>query len=410
MVAAFDYCLNGKGGAAPSIDTAMHGLLAATHVDHLHPDSGIALATAADGAALTKQYFGYRVVWVPWRRPGFQLGVDIAANAAENPQASGAFWGPRHHRVGLDQRGMREPVAGDHPDGGSVPRRARPAPAVRAGYPSSGTRRCPAKNGVPALPNSSRSCAVSRPRTSHRSGTSPTATSFDFLAASEHPRLAALGTSCPDHFLPTKVRPMVLDLPPLASVEDSSARLKELHTAYREDYARYYSEHATPTARPCGVQTPRSCSSGVSGCSFGSSKQTAQVAGEFYVNAINVMRGAESVSTYTPIDEREKFRIEYWALEEAKLARMPKPKPLATRIAFVTGAASGIGKAVANGSRPKVPAWSSRTSTRAKRPRRRRRSAAATWRSVSPPTSPTRTTSPPGYARPCSRSAGWTSS
>jgi hypothetical protein len=151
MVAAFDYCLNGKGGAAPSIDTAMHGLLAATHVDHLHPDSGIALATAADGAALTKQYFGYRVVWVPWRRPGFQLGVDIAAIAAENPQAIGCILGgPRHHRVGLDQRGMREPVAGDHPDGGSVPRRARPAPAVRAGYPSSGTRRCPAKNGVPA--------------------------------------------------------------------------------------------------------------------------------------------------------------------------------------------------------------------------------------------------------------------
>ncbi len=178
---------------------------------------------------------------------------------------------------------------------------------------------------------------------------------LEFLASTEHPRLAALGTSCPDHFLRTKVKPLVLDLPATATVEESITRLRELHTAYREDYSAYYDRNsqaldpgpsgqwpAIRGADPLIVLVP-----GVGMFSFGKDKQTARVAGEFYVNAINVMRGAEGVSTYAPIDEAEKFRIEYWALEEAKLSRMPAPKPLATRIAFVTGAASGIGKAIA---------------------------------------------------------------
>jgi rhamnulose-1-phosphate aldolase/alcohol dehydrogenase len=172
---------------------------------------------------------------------------------------------------------------------------------------------------------------------------------LDFVSRTEHPRLAALGTSCPDHFLRTKVRPMVLDLPPSAPLEDVITRLKELHAAYREDYAAYYQKYATadsPAMRgadPAIVLVP-----GVGMFSFGKDKQTARVAGEFYVNAINVMRGAEAISSYTPIEESEKFRIEYWALEEAKLARMPKPKPLATRVALVTGAGSGIGRAIAH--------------------------------------------------------------
>jgi rhamnulose-1-phosphate aldolase/alcohol dehydrogenase len=171
---------------------------------------------------------------------------------------------------------------------------------------------------------------------------------LEFLGSTEHPRLAALGTSCPDHFLRTKVKPLVLDLPADASVEDSVARLKELHEAYRKDYQGYYDRNATPDspairgADPAIVLVP-----GVGMFSYGKDKQTARVAGEFYLNAINVMRGAEGISSYAPIDESEKFRIEYWALEEAKLARMPRPKPLATRIALVTGAASGIGKAIA---------------------------------------------------------------
>ncbi|HZC26601.1 MAG TPA: bifunctional rhamnulose-1-phosphate aldolase/short-chain dehydrogenase, partial [Actinopolymorphaceae bacterium] len=171
---------------------------------------------------------------------------------------------------------------------------------------------------------------------------------LEFLARDRHPHLAGLGTSCPDHFLRTKVRPLVLDLPGSAPLDDVIARLRELHAAYRDDYRAYYERHAddaTPPMRgadPAIVLVP-----GVGMFSFGKDKQTARVAGEFYVNAINVMRGAESISSYQPIDEREKFRIEYWALEEAKLQRMPAPKPLATRVAFVTGAGSGIGRAIA---------------------------------------------------------------
>ena len=171
---------------------------------------------------------------------------------------------------------------------------------------------------------------------------------LDFLARDKAPALAELGTSCPDHFLRTKVKPMLLDLPADASVEDAIARLHELHEAYRADYTEYYETHATPEspairgADPLIVLVP-----GVGMFSFGANKQTARVAGEFYLNAINVMRGAEALSTYTPISDAEKFRIEYWALEEAKLLRMPKPKSHATRVAFVTGAASGIGKAIA---------------------------------------------------------------
>src|SRR5207245_276721 len=169
---------------------------------------------------------------------------------------------------------------------------------------------------------------------------------LEFLAAAEHPRLAALGTSCPDHFLRTKVRPLVVDLPATAPVEDVVARLKQLHEEYREEYAAYYARHATADSPPMrGADPAIVLVPGVGMFSFGKDKQTARVAGEFYANAINVMRGAESVSSYAPIPESEKFRIEYWALEEAKLARMPEPKPLATRIAFVTGAGSGIGKA-----------------------------------------------------------------
>ncbi|WP_284755023.1 bifunctional rhamnulose-1-phosphate aldolase/short-chain dehydrogenase, partial [Arthrobacter sp. efr-133-R2A-120] len=171
---------------------------------------------------------------------------------------------------------------------------------------------------------------------------------LEFLEGAEHPRLGALGTSCPDHFLRTKVKPLVLDLPAGAGIQESTARLKELHAAYREDYQAYYDRHAdenSPALRgadPAIVLVP-----GVGMFSYGKDKQTARVAGEFYLNAINVMRGAEAISSYAPIEEAEKFRIEYWALEEAKLARMPKPKSHATRIALVTGAASGIGKAIA---------------------------------------------------------------
>ncbi|KQQ42627.1 bifunctional rhamnulose-1-phosphate aldolase/short-chain dehydrogenase [Nocardioides sp. Leaf307] len=348
MVAAFDYCLHGKGGAAPSIDTAMHGLVDAPHVDHLHPDSGIAVATAADGQELTSTIFGDKVVWVPWRRPGFQLGLDIAEIKEKNPQAIGCIlgghgitaWGETSDEAERASLWIIDTAAA------YIAEHSRPEPfgPPLAGYaplPQAERRAKAAALGATIRGIASQD----RPMVGHFTDTGEV---LDFLASSEHPRLGALGTSCPDHFLRTKVKPLVLDLPSDAPVEDCVARLKELAVAYREDYQAYYDRHATPEspairgADPLIVLVP-----GVGMFSFGKDKQTARVAGEFYVNAINVMRGAEGLSTYAPIDEAEKFRIEYWALEEAKLQRMPKPKPLATRVALVTGAAGGIGKATA---------------------------------------------------------------
>ncbi|MGY5885505.1 bifunctional aldolase/short-chain dehydrogenase [Modestobacter lacusdianchii] len=348
MVHAFDYCLHGRGGAAPSIDTAMHGLVRAAHVDHLHPDSGIALATAADGEALTRECFGDRVVWVPWRRPGFQLGLDIAAIAEANPQAIGCVLGGHGITAWADtseqceansleiirtaerflaERGRPEPFGARTADFEPLPTAERRALAAAL---------FPVIRGL---------ASTDRPQVGHFTDSDVV---LDFLASEEHPRLAALGTSCPDHFLRTKVRPLVLDLPPTEPLEDLVSQLRTLHAEYRNAYVEYYNRHATPDSPPMrGADPAIVLVPGVGMFSFGANKQTARVAGEFYVNAINVMRGAEAVSTYAPIDESEKFRIEYWALEEAKLARMPKPKPLATRVALVTGAASGIGKAIA---------------------------------------------------------------
>ncbi|MGO4299453.1 bifunctional aldolase/short-chain dehydrogenase [Leifsonia sp. RAF41] len=348
MVAAFDYTLHGKGGAAPSIDTAMHGLVDAAHVDHLHPDSGIAIATAADGESLTETIFGGRVVWVPWRRPGFQLGLDIAAIKAANPDAIGTILGGHGITAWGDTSAEAEAnslwiiqTAADY-----IAANGRPDPfgAPLAGYEPLPEAERRAKAAALA-PHVRAIASTDRVQVGHFSDSDVV---LDFLASSEHPRLAALGTSCPDHFLRTKVKPLVLDLPADASIDDAVTRLEELHEQYRADYQAYYDRHATadsPAIRgadPAIVLIP-----GVGMFSYGKDKQTARVAGEFYTNAINVMRGAEALSTYAPIDEAEKFRIEYWSLEEAKLQRLPKPKPLAGRIALVTGAASGIGKAIA---------------------------------------------------------------
>ena len=348
MVAAFDYCLHGRGGVAPSIDTAMHGLLGAAHVDHLHPDAGIAFATAADGEALTKECFGDRVLWAPWRRPGFQLGLDIAAIEAVNPQAIGVIlgghgitaWGRtaeecedrsleiiRTAQEFIDTRGAAEPF-GPVLDGyGALP---------------AGERRARAAALAPALRGLA---STDRPQVGHYTDADVV---LDFLARAKHPAIAALGTSCPDHFLRTKVRPLVVDLPATAPVEAVVTRARELHEEYRASYRAYYDRHATPDSPPIrGADPAIVLVPGVGMFSYGADQQTARVAGEFYVNAINVARGAEALSTYAPIPESEKFRIEYWDLEEAKLRRRPAPKPLQSRIALITGAGSGIGAAIA---------------------------------------------------------------
>jgi len=348
MVAAFDYCLHGKGGAAPSIDTAMHGLVGAAHVDHLHPDAGIAFATAADGEELTRACFGDRVAWLPWRRPGFQLGLDIAEVYRTRPEAIGVIlgghgitaWGATSADCEarsleiiataqryLDDTGHKQsfgPKIDDHeplPDPLRFRRAAALAPVIR-GLASTEHRQVGHFTDRPVV--------------------------LDFLAGAKHAELAALGTSCPDHFLRTKVRPMLLDLPPAAPLPAVIDRLGELHAAYRAAYLAYYERYATEDSPPMrGADPAIVLVPGVGMFSFGTDKQTAAVAGQFYVNAINVMRGAESISRYSPIPEEEKFRIEYWSLEEAKLRRRPAPKRLAGRVALVTGGGSGIGRATA---------------------------------------------------------------
>lgn len=348
MVHAFEYCAHGKGGAAPSIDTAMHALVDSNHVDHLHPDSGIAIATAADGKELTKKIFGTKVVWVPWRRPGFQLGLDIASLKARHPEAIGcilgghgitawgntssecesnSLWIIRTAEKYIAQTGKKEPFG----------------PVVAANKPLAPAAR---RERAAALAPLIRGLVSTDKRMVGHFTDAPVV--LDFLSRKKHPELAQLGTSCPDHFLRTKVRPMVLDLPPTADLDKVKARLRALHESYRASYTRYYEkfkEKDSPAMRgadPLIVLVP-----GVGMFSFGADKKTARVASEFYINAINVMRGAEALSTYRPITEKEKFRIEYWSLEEAKLQRLPKPKSHATKVAFVTGAASGIGKAIA---------------------------------------------------------------
>jgi len=348
MVAALDYTLHGKGGAAPSIDTAMHALVDAAHVDHLHPDSGIAFATAKDGEKLTRRAFGDKVVWVDWRRPGFQLGLDIAAIKQANPAAIGCIlgghgitaWGATSKESERNSLWIIDTAEQYIAENGKKAPFGRTV-AKSAALPTDQRRRKAA-----ALAATIRGIAShDRPMVGHFTDADAV---LDFLASASAPRLAALGTSCPDHFLRTKVKPLLLDLPAGASVEASIARLKELHEQYRAEYTAYYEKYATSEspemrgADPLIVLVP-----GVGMFSYGATKQTARVAGEFYINAINVMRGAEAISSYAPIGDAEKFRIEYWALEEAKLGRLPKPKSHATRIALVTGAASGIGKAIA---------------------------------------------------------------
>ena len=343
-----DFCRFGRGGAAPSIDTSMHGLLGVPHVDHLHPDAVIALAAAADGEELTKQCFGEEVAWVPWRRPGFELALRIERLHDSRPGLKGVVlgghglttWGRtseecERNSLGLIRRaeefirtqGRPEPLGGVRqrfeplPDQERMRRAAALAPVLRG------------------LASSER----------HMVGHwIDSETVLDFLAREAAPRVVPLGTSCPDHFLRTKVRPLLLDLPNDAPLDDLITRLRELHREYRADYLAYYRRHADAETPPMrGADPTIFLVPGVGMFSFGSDGQTARVAGEFYVAAINAIRGAEALSTYAPISEAEKFRIEYWMLEERKLQRRPRPKPLTGRTALVTGAGSGIGRAIA---------------------------------------------------------------
>lgn len=337
MAGLLAHCALGAMGAAPSIDTAMHGLLPSPHVDHLHPDAVIALATAADGERLTKECFGDEIGWLPWRRPGFELGLSVEALHAEHTGVvlgghGLTTWGATSAEC---QARSLEVIARA---GRFIAERGRAEPfgrLVHEALPAEERRRRAAE----LAPVIRGLCSTDR-RVVGRFTDSDVV--LDFVGREAAARLVPLGTSCPDHLIRTKVRPLLLPGP-------NAAGLRELHEEYRATYAAYYRRHATASspamrgADPVIVLVP-----GVGMFSFGRSAREARIAGEFYVNAINVMRGAEALSTYAPISEEEKFRIEYWALEEAKLQRMPKAKALAGRVAVVTGAASGIGKAIAD--------------------------------------------------------------
>ena len=345
MVGLFPYCAFGAGGATPSIDTPMHGLVDHAHVDHLHPDAVIALACAADGPDLVQRIWAGRVAWVPWKRPGWELGRAMA-ELSQDPQVIGAVlgghgltaWGAtsdevesRSLQIISDAQKFLDETSVAEPFGAVVPGREALDPAARRA------------RAAELFPHLRKIASADRRQVGHFTDSDVV---LDFLAREKLAQLVALGTSCPDHFLRTKVRPLLLDTAVDAPVDEVVARLAALHAEYREEYAAYYARHATPDspamrgADPAIVLVP-----GVGMFSFGADKQTARVAGEFYVNAINVMRGAEGVSSYAPVDEAEKFRVEYWQLEEDKLKRRPAPKPLAGKVVVVTGGASGIGLA-----------------------------------------------------------------
>ncbi len=327
----------------------MHALVDSPHVDHLHPDSAIAIATSADGEQLTKAIYGDRVRWVPWRRPGFQLGLDIAAIRDEHPEAIGVIlgghgttaWGNSSEECEANSLWIIEQAQA------YIDAQKDPEPfgrTVESRMPLPQSER--AKWAATLMPHIRAVAATDYRVVGHFCDDEIV---LEFLSGEKLERLAGLGTSCPDHFLRTKIRPLVLDVSPLEGLEACIERLIVLHERYRAEYADYYRRYAredAPAMRgadPSIVLVP-----GIGMFAFGKNKQTARISSEFYLNAINVMRGAESVSSYAPIAEAEKFRVEYWELEEAKLRRLPPRQSHDGRIALVTGGASGIGRAIAS--------------------------------------------------------------
>jgi len=343
-----DHCVFGPPGPAPSIDTSMHALLPAAHVDHLHPDSVIAIAASVDGEALTNEIFGDEIGWVPWQRPGFDLALKIEAMRAKSPLMRGVVMGGHGVSTWADTSDECERVSLDviQRAAAFIEQRGKPEPLgpILPGFEPLGAdeRRRRATAFAPVL----RDLASTDRRVIGRWFDDDNV--LDFIGRQETPRLAPLGTSCPDHFIRTKVRPLLLDLPTSASFEDQTVRLRELHSEYRQQYRQYYEQHAGPETPPMrGADPAIFLIPGVGMFGFGADLHTAQVAGEFYVNAINVIRGAEAVSKYIPVSEAEKFGVEYWMLEELKLRRRPAPKPLAAKVAVACGTASEVGRAIA---------------------------------------------------------------
>lgn len=355
MVELFNHCIFDLASKAPSIDTPLHGFLPFAHIDHLHPDAAIAIAAAKDGKKITDELFGGEVGWVEWRRPGFELGLELRAcleeAAARGVKLRGIMlgshglftWGDTSYESYVNtleviekcaeyleaNYGKTRPVFGG-PKIESLPEESRQKQASKL---------APVLRGF---------CSSYRTMVGHFTDDQRV---LEFINSNDLDKLAPLGTSCPDHFLRTKISPLVLNLAPDEDLSDVAA-LKEKLTpgfvAYRELYADYYETCKHPNSpamrdpNPVVILYP-----GVGMFTFSKDKTTARLASEYYINAVNVMKGAEAVSEYTSLPRQEAFNIEYWLLEEAKLQRMPKPKSLSGRVALVTGSAGGIGKAIA---------------------------------------------------------------
>ncbi|OIN58305.1 bifunctional aldolase/short-chain dehydrogenase [Arsenicibacter rosenii] len=350
MVELFNHCLFDPKCAAPSIDTPLHGLLPYKHIDHLHPDALIAIAASKDGETIMKEIWGDQLAWIPWQRPGFDLGLQLEKAVTDNPNLRGIIlgghglftWGSTSYESYINTLEVIE-QASEYLNANYGKKRA-----VFGGQKlentDAETRKARAAELIPTL----RGLASSyRRMLGHFTDD---ARVLEFVNSNDLDKLAPLGTSCPDHFLRTKIRPLVLepaDTLILKSAEELKTYLVEQFEAYRADYAAYYERckhDNSPAMRdpnPVVILWPQ-----VGMFTFSKDKQTARVASEFYINAINVMKGAEAVSEYVGLPEQEAFDIEYWLLEEAKLQRMPKPKSLSGRIAFVTGGTGGIGKAI----------------------------------------------------------------
>ena len=352
MVGLFEHCIYDLNSKAPSIDTPLHGLLPFKHIDHLHPDSLIAVAAAADSQKITKEIWGDTMGWVPWQRPGFDLGLQLEKCLKENPGIRGIVlgshglftWGDTSHECYINSLEVIE-MASEY-----IARKIQEKGNVFGGQIiDSLPEKERAEKASKLMPILRGLCSSENRMIGHFSDSDVV---MEFINSKDLSRLAPLGTSCPDHFLRTKIQPLVLTLgknEDITKTEVVLNKLKPEFESYRNEYKKYYDtckRDNSPAMRdpnPVIIIFP-----GVGMFSFAKNKQTTRVASEFYINAINVMRGAEAISAYTSLPRQEAFDIEYWLLEEAKLQRMPKEKPLSRKVALITGAGGGIGKAIAD--------------------------------------------------------------
>ncbi len=351
MVELFNHCIFDLASKAPSIDTPLHGFLPFKHIDHLHPDAAIAIAAAKDGKKITQELFNGTIGWVDWQKPGFDLGLQLRECLEENPGIRGIMlgshglftWGDNAKDCYINSLDVIEACANYLEENYGKNRAIFGGQKVESLDPKG--RQVQAAKIAPILRGF---CSSERHMIGHFTDDHRV---LEYINSNDLEKLAPLGTSCPDHFLRTKIQPLILNLDKdedLNDVKELKEKLAPLFEDYRAMYTEYYETCKHPNSPAIRDRNPVIIIyPGVGMFAFAKDKQTARVAAEFYTNAINVMKGSEAVSEYTSLPRQEAFNIEYWLLEEAKLQRMPKPKALSGRIALVTGSAGGIGKAIA---------------------------------------------------------------